>query len=303
MNTAVSTLAQPESAVRETVAPELPVPEEPAVAPCSPERAARRAETMRVLRHMAGLPAEDPERARIRAEVIEDHMPYARRIARRYGRTGVTDEDFEQVAYLGLVKAVDNFDPEHGTGFLGYATPMIVGEIKRYFRDATWSVHVPRRMQELTGALHRATHALTAELGRAPSIKELCERVDAEEDEVIEACDASEAYTTASLDHPVGPDPEGASLGDMLGADDPGYELAVDREVLRGLILGLDERDKRILLMRFFRGMTQAEIGEELGVSQMQVSRLITRILDGLRAGFDPPTPEPAAAHAHGPAV
>ena len=322
MHTAVSKLAQPEPATQDHVPqsaaherePAVPEPaiQDPAVQDpaadsvqpepvgdhVSPERAAQRAETMRVLRHMVGLPAEDPERARIRAEVIEDHMPYARRIASRYGRVGVSGEDFEQVAYLGLVKAVDNFDPEYGTGFLGYATPMIVGEIKRYFRDTTWSVHVPRRMQELTGALHRATDVLTAELGRAPSVKELCVRVDATEDEVVEAYDASEAYTTASLDHPVGADPEGASLGDLLGADDPGYELAVDREVLRGLILDMGERDKRILLMRFFRGMTQAEIGEELGVSQMQVSRLITRILSGLRAGFDPPGPAPADAEA-----
>jgi RNA polymerase sigma-B factor len=223
---------------------------------------------------------------RLREEIVEDHMPYARHIARRYARRGVAAEDFEQVAYLGLVKAVDNFDPDQGTGFLGYATPMIVGEIKRYFRDATWDVHVPRRMQELTGSLQKAVEELSGRLGRPPRIHEVAEWIGADEDEVVEAFDASSAYTTASLDHPVGQDADGATLADMIGAEDPGFELTIDRQVLRGLVAQMGERDKRILLMRFFRGMTQAEIGAELGVSQMQVSRLLTRILTVLRSGF-----------------
>jgi RNA polymerase sigma-B factor len=252
------------------------------------EREAQRAETMRVLRHMVALPAHDRERTRLRDEVIEDHMPYARHIARRYSNRGTTAEDFEQVAYLGLVKAVDNFDPEHGTGFLGYATPMIVGEIKRYFRDATWSVHVPRHMQELTGAMHKAAETLATELGRAPTIAELAARLGIETEEAVEALDASEAYHTASLDRPIGmgTEEDGACLGELLGHEDPGFELTVDREVLRGLVEELGERDKRILLLRYFRGLTQTEIGEELGISQMQVSRLIARILGALRAGF-----------------
>jgi RNA polymerase sigma-B factor len=250
------------------------------------EREAQRAETMRVLRHMVALPQDDRERTRLRDEVIEDHMPYARHIARRYSNRGTTAEDFEQVAYVGLVKAVDHFDPERGTGFLGYATPMIVGEIKRYFRDATWSVHVPRHMQELTGALHKAAEALAPELGRAPTIAELAARLGIETEEAVEALDASEAYHTASLDRPIGTQEDAACLGELLGHEDPGFELTVDREVLRGLVEELDERDKRILLLRFFRGLTQTEIGEELGISQMQVSRLIARILGALRAGF-----------------
>jgi RNA polymerase sigma-B factor len=252
------------------------------------QREAQRAETMRVLRRIAALPADDPERARLRDEVVEDHMPYARHIARRYGRLGVTDEDFEQVAYLGLVKAVDNFDPEYGTGFLGYATPMIVGEIKRYFRDATWSVHVPRHMQELTGEMYSAVDALTTELGRGPTLRELAARLGVGVEELVEALDAAEAYNIVSLDCPIGRTgaDDGECLGELLGAEDPGYERAVDREVLRGLVDELGERDRRILLMRYFRGMTQSEIGERLGVSQMQVSRLISRILTELRAGF-----------------
>ena len=249
-------------------------------------RGAQRAQTVRLLRRMVSLSVDDPERARLRDEVVKDHMPYARHIAHRYSARGSSAEDFEQVAYLGLVKAVDHFDPEHGTGFLAYATPMIIGEIKRYFRDATWSVHVPRHMQELSGALHKAADEMTAEHGRAPTLPELAKRLGTSQDEVIEALDASEAYRTSSLDHPVGYEPDGVNLGDLMGEDDPGFELAVDLEVVRGLVAGLPERDKRILLMRFFRTMTQAEIGEELGISQMQVSRLIARILGELRGGF-----------------
>ena len=250
-------------------------------------REEQRAATMKVLRYMATLAPDDPERIRLRAEVVEDHMPYARHLAHRYARSGVSEEDFEQVAYLGLVKAVDNFDPGYGTGFLGYATPMIVGEIKRYFRDTTWSVHVPRRMQELSGALRKAVEAMTSELGREPTVRELAERLEATEEEIVQAIEASEAYTTASLDHPVGDESDGsAPLGDLLGERDPAFDLMIDREVLKGLVAKLGERDKRILLMRYFRGMTQSEIGEELGVSQMQVSRLLTRILGELRTGF-----------------
>jgi RNA polymerase sigma-B factor len=259
----------------------------PPALPALPARERQRAETMDVLRHMAGLAPDDPERIRLRAEVVEDHMAYARHLARRYGRAGTADEDLEQVAYLGLVKAVDNFDPGYGTGLLGYATPMIIGEIKRCFRDTTWSVHVPRRMQELSGALRKAVEELTVEHGREPTIPELAAHLDAAEEEIVEAIDASEAYTAASLDHPAGEAPDGASVADLLGGEDPGFALTIDRQVLKGLVARLGERDKRILLMRYFRGMTQAEIAAELGVSQMQVSRLLTRILGELRTGFD----------------
>jgi RNA polymerase sigma-B factor len=266
---------------------EIAAPESAAQGPHVPTaREEQRAATMKVLRHMATLAPDDPERISLRAEVVEDHMPYARHIAHLYGRGGASEEDFEQVAFLGLVKAVDNFDPEYGTGFLGYATPMIIGEIKRYFRDTTWSVHVPRRMQELSGALRKAVEALSVEFGREPTISELAEHLGATEEEIVQAVDASEAYTTASLDHPVGDDEQGARLGELLGRDDPGFELTIDRQVLKTLVAKLAERDKKILLMRYFRGMTQAEIGAELGVSQMQVSRLLTRILGELRTGF-----------------
>ncbi|MBR7825575.1 SigB/SigF/SigG family RNA polymerase sigma factor [Actinospica sp. MGRD01-02] len=270
-------------------APSARAPGAAATSPGSPGREREREETMRLLRRLAALPDSDPERARLRTQVIEDHMNYARHLARRYVRAHhAAGEDFEQVAYLGLVKAVDNFDPEYGTGFLGYATPMILGEIKRHFRDGTWAVHVPRHLQELTAAMYKAKDALRTELGREPTVRELAARLDVGEDDVVQALDAADAYRTASLDRPVGEGEGSASLGELLGSEDPGFEHAVNHEVLRGLMAELSERDKKILLMRYFRGMTQHEIGAVIGTSQMQVSRLLTKIIARLRDGFFP---------------
>jgi RNA polymerase sigma-B factor len=246
----------------------------------------RRAETVRVFKLMKGLAPGDPERERLRHAVIEDHMSYARHTAARYGGRGDLVEDFAQVAYLGLVKAADNFDPDYGTGFLGYATPMIVGEIKRYFRDATWDVHVPRRMQELTGALRKATETLTQDLGHPPTLAELARELHEDPAQITEALRATEAYTTASLDHPVHTDGENTTLADFLGREEPRFDATVNREALKPLLAKLADRDKKLLTLRFFEGMTQAEIGEQLFISQMQVSRLLARILDELRAGL-----------------
>jgi RNA polymerase sigma-B factor len=269
--------------------PDAPSAPARGAAATSPGRAREREETMRLLRRLAALPGTDPERARLRTQVIEEHMNYARHLARRYVRAHrAAGEDFEQVAYLGLVKAVDNFDPEYGTGFLGYATPMILGEIKRHFRDGTWAVHVPRHLQELTAAMYKAKDALRTELGREPTVRELAARLDVGEDDVVQALDAADAYRTASLDRPVGEAEGSASLGELLGSEDPGFEHAVNHEVLRGLMAELSERDKKILLMRYFRGMTQHEIGAVIGTSQMQVSRLLTKIIARLRDGFFP---------------
>ncbi|WP_034261443.1 SigB/SigF/SigG family RNA polymerase sigma factor [Actinospica robiniae] len=247
----------------------------------------RRAQTVSRLSEMARLPDGDAERVRLREEVIRGHMDYARGIAMRYRRRGGVAEDLVQVAYLGLVKAVDNFDPERGAGFLAYATPTIMGEIRRYFRDATWDVHVARGLRELAVGLHAAADELTGELGRQPTVAELAVRLGVEREEVVEALDASAAYSADSLDSPVGPEPGASELGDLVGQADPGFEAVVDRQVLKEQVAALPERDKRILLMRFFRGNTLAQIGAELGISQMQVSRLLARILARLREGFD----------------
>lgn len=247
----------------------------------------RRATALRLLGEMATLTADNPRREDLRSQVIEAHMPYARYLAARYGMPGEEVEDLFQVAYLALVKAVDNFDPERGVAFLTYATPMIIGEIKRYFRDSTWAVHVPRRMQELSAQLRSATEMLGQSLGRSPTVGELAEHLGAEPAEIIDAMDARAAHSTVSLDLPVDagsarPTP----LQDLIGAEDDSFDGVVNRETLKLLLTELAERDKQILLMRFFRGMTQSEIAEQLGVSQMQVSRLLARILSRLRAGM-----------------
>jgi RNA polymerase sigma-B factor len=248
--------------------------------------AERRADTVRIFRRMRELAEDDPERARLRDGVIEEHMPYARHIAARYAGPGGQVEDLVQVAYLGLVKSAHNFDPDYGTSFLGYATTMIIGEVRRYFRDATWDVHVPRRMQELSVGMRKATELLTHDLGRSPTVAELARELDATVEEMTEALGASEAYNVASLDRPMGEEEDRDALGAMIGRPDARFDAVVDREALKPLLAKLAERDKRILMMRFFRGMTQNEIAAEIGVSQMQISRLITRILKDLRAGL-----------------
>jgi RNA polymerase sigma-B factor len=248
------------------------------------ERARERAEAREALFRLRAMPEDDPGYAGLREYVIGEYMSYARYVARRFRQRGEPVQDLEQVAYLGLVKAVDNFDPEYGTTFLTYATPIIAGEIKRHFRDTTWDLHVPRRMQELSARVRTAQQELTQKLGTAPSAEDVAAHLDVPLEEVIEAYEAVAAYHAASLDVPVvAADGDGATLGDLLGHEDPGIDLVVDREALKPLLRRLTPREKRILLMRFFRNMSQAEIGAELGVSQMQVSRLLTQILERLR--------------------
>ena len=248
------------------------------------DRERERAEARAALDRLRRMPPDDPEYEALREYVIGEYMSYARYVAGKFRLRGESLPDLEQVAYLGLVKAVDNFDPDYGAAFLTYATPMIAGEVRRHFRDTTWDVHVPRRVQENALAVRAAESELTQELGHRPSAAEIARRLELSADEVAEAYDAGAAHHAASLDVPIAmADGDGASLGDLMGEADPGFDLVVDREALKPLLAALDAREKRILLMRFFRNMSQAQIGEELGVSQMQVSRLLTQILGRLR--------------------
>lgn len=269
-------------------APGLPE-REPNVADLDPTgREAAREEVAGWLRRLTQLSPDDPERELLRERVVAAHLPYARYAVSRFRRGSEPAEDLLQAAYVGLVKAVNNYDPDHGTAFLGYAIPMMIGEVKRHFRDATWSVRVPRRLKELRADVRSATEQLEHSLGRNPTIAELANHLDLEVDEVLEAMEASNAYTPLSLDVSYEGDDggEGESMLGFLGENDPGLEGVVNRESLKPLLERLPPRDKRILLMRFFRGMTQAEIGAELGVSQMQVSRLLSRLLGQLREGL-----------------
>ena len=252
-----------------------------------PDRLEAYAAARAALCRLGRLAVTDPERPALREFVIGEYMSYARYVAARFRRRGEAVEDLEQVAYVGLVKAVDSYDQDYATTFLTYATPVIAGEIKRHFRDTTWDVHVPRRMQELSAALRPAREALAQTLGRDPTVAELARDLGATTEEIVDALDAAAVYNATSLDVPVGlSDGDGATLGELMGEDDPAFGLVVDRESLKPLLAALDERDKRILLLRYFRNMSQTEIGEEIGVSQMQVSRLLTRILGQLRKGL-----------------
>jgi RNA polymerase sigma-B factor len=249
--------------------------------PLSPLRAARSRRTEELVELLAACTDED-ERDRLRAELISTNMPVARSIAVGYRSRGLPLEDLEQVAYLALTKAARRFDPSVGHAFLSFCVPTIRGEVRRYFRDHGWMVRPPRRIQELQQRVFRTQSELTLELGRPPAAREIAEHLGEEIDQVLEAMDGQGAFTPASLDRLVGDGD--ASLGDLIGSDQASVQSAEARLVLAPVVRCLNERDRRILRMRFFDGLTQREIAEEIGVTQMQVSRLLARIFRDLRA-------------------
>jgi RNA polymerase sigma-B factor len=221
-----------------------------------------------------------------RDAIVERFMPLARQIAARYQRSGEPFDDVYQVACFGLVKAVDRFDPERGVAFSSYAVPTITGEIKRHFRDRGWALRVPRDLQELALRVERVVTELTRQLGRQPSVDEIALTIGIEPEDVLEAIQAASAYSTTSLDapRPGGDDAPGATLGDTLPAVEDGYHRAEQRAVLDGLMASLTPREREILHLRFDHDLTQAAIGEAIGVSQMQVSRVLRQAIATLRA-------------------
>ena len=225
----------------------------------------------------------------LRNELVTAHLGLAEYLARRFDNRGEQVDDLVQVASVGLVKAVDRFDPSRGLEFATYATPTIVGELKRHFRDKGWAVRVPRRIQELHLRLGPAVAALGQALGRSPTIAEIARHAGASEEEVLEAIEAGNAYRTTSLDAPVRGDDPGQSLGDRLGGDDERLADTEDWMTLSPLVAELPPRERAILHLRFFQGKTQSEIAERMGISQMHVSRLLARSLTQLReaAGAD----------------
>ena len=222
----------------------------------------------------------DPE---LRNELVEAHLGLAEYLARRFANRGEPLDDLVQVASLGLTKAVDRFDPERGLEFTTFATPTIVGELKRHFRDKGWAVRVPRRVQELHLRVTRVVDDLSLELGRPPTYAEVASRAGVSEDEVVEAIDAGSAYRSASLDAGRSDDEDSPGLLGQLGSADAELDRAERRAALSPLIAGLPEREQIMLYLRFYEGMTQSEIAKRLGISQMHVSRLLTRSLDQLR--------------------
>ena len=245
--------------------------------PADPEgRAARARADRRLLeRAHAGDPAA-------RAAVVERFLPLARQLARRYQRGGELLDDLNQVASLGLLKAVDRYDPERQTAFSSFAVPTILGELKRHFRDKGWSVRVPRDLQELAVRLDPVGEELSRELGRAATPAEIAERTGTTVEQVLEAREAAGAYRAVSLDRPREDDEE-ESAGIVLGIEDPGFGVAEDSATVERLMRVLSDREREVLRLRFAEDLTQAEIGQRVGVSQMHVSRIIRQAIARLR--------------------
>ena len=224
---------------------------------------------------------------RAREEVLVELMPLVRALASRYAGRGEPMDDLVQVGSIGLIKAVDRFDVDRGVEFSSYAVPTIVGEIRRHFRDKAWAMHVPRRLKELSVRLSRVLDELTNELGRSPTVAELAEATGADEEEVIDALDSVNAYSTRSLHTPFDEDGAGDTLADRLGADDSGFEEIEDSSLISEGLEALDERERRIVELRFFEEMTQSQIAAEVGISQMHVSRLLRQALAVMRGRIE----------------
>ncbi|MGW2724336.1 RNA polymerase sigma factor SigF [Streptomyces sp. NPDC001492] len=229
-----------------------------------------------------------PEHQYARNTLIEMNMSLVRYAAGRFRSRGPEEmEDIVQVGVIGLIKAIDRFELSREVEFTSFAIPYIVGEIKRFFRDTSWAVHVPRRLQEARVQLARAHEELCTRLGRTPTVRELSELMSLPEDEVVEAQLASNGYKSASLDAAISGSEDGeAVLADFIGGEDEAMERVEDFHALAPMIAELDERDRKIIHWRFVEELTQAQIGERLNVSQMQISRLITRLLAHLREGM-----------------
>jgi RNA polymerase sigma-B factor len=219
-----------------------------------------------------------------RERLIEQYLPLVRSLARRYANRGEQLEDLVQVGSIGLIKAIDRFDVERGVELTTYATPNIIGEIKRHFRDKGWSVRVPRGLQELNVRLSALLEQLTVQLERSPTIAELAKAADVDEEAVLEALESGQAYTTVSLSAPTHAGEDGAlDPLESLGELEHEYEVSEDRAVLAPGLKALDERERRIIHLRFWEGLTQSQIAQQVGISQMHVSRLIRRSLEKVR--------------------
>jgi RNA polymerase sigma-B factor len=237
----------------------------------------------------SALPEGHPHRERLRAELIAGYLPVARNVARRYGRRGEPPQDLEQVASVALILAVDRFDPGREVDFLSFAVPTINGEVLRYFRDRVHTIRTPRRLREMQSRIHAAAAELSQRHGRAPRPSEIARHLNLDVEIILEALAAQGAAHTASLDEPGWRDDEGSGSGHRgrfaaaLGQTEPEFDLVEHREGLAPLLAALPERERKILLLRFFRGLTQTEIAAEVGLSQMHVSRLLSRTLTRLR--------------------
>ncbi len=246
-----------------------------------PEADDGRAEELLADLHALG--SGDPRADAIKTELIHLHGGYVRALVNQYAGRGEPIEDITQSAMVGLIKAINGYDPAIGERFLPYARKMILGEVKRHFRDKTWRIRVPRRVQELRIRLRAANRELTAANARPPRVSELAQYLDVTLDEVVDVINADSAYWPQSLDIPLSADEESATLGDVVGSEDPDLQLMLDKAALRPLLDQLPARERTILLLRFWGNQNQYEIAERMGISQMHVSRLINQTLASLR--------------------
>ncbi|MBU8818096.1 RNA polymerase sigma factor SigF [Mycolicibacterium goodii] len=241
------------------------------------------ADVLDMFRELAGTTEGSPAYVRQREKIVERCLPLADHIARRFDGRGEPREDLVQVARVGLVNAVNRFDVEAGSDFVSFAVPTIMGEVRRHFRDNSWSVKVPRRLKELHLRLGAATAELSQRLGRAPTASELAQELDMDREEVVEGLIAGSSYNTLSIDSGGGGDEEAPAIVDTLGDLDMGLDQIDNRESLRPLLASLPERERTVLVLRFFESMTQTQIAERVGISQMHVSRLLAKSLARLR--------------------
>ncbi|WP_181043295.1 SigB/SigF/SigG family RNA polymerase sigma factor [Actinokineospora auranticolor] len=231
---------------------------------------------------LARLP-EGQARARVREELVTGFLPVAQHIAQRFANRGEPYDDLLQVATLGLINAVDRFDPDRGSDFLSFAVPTVMGEVRRHFRDTSWAMRVPRRLKELHMAVNAATGEMSQRLGRAPTPSELARHLDMPVEDVYSGLEAGAVYRSQSLDEIIGPDEDNTSVGDRIGVEDKALAGVEYHETLQPLLANLPERERRILLLRFYGNQTQTQIAQQVGLSQMHVSRLLSKTLAQLR--------------------
>lgn len=240
-----------------------------------------------LLEKFAALERDDPRKHSLRDELVTGFLPVAEHIARRFGHRGEPLEDLVQVATIGLINAVDRFEPDRGSDFLSFAVPTITGEVRRHFRDQGWSMRVPRRLKDMQVAINRAVAELSQQLGRAPRPSEIAARLDLPVGEVLEGLEAGQAYRSDSLDEMLSHEAGSATVGELVGAADAELERVDYRFALRPLLAELDPRERDIVVLRFFGNLTQTQIGEHIGVSQMHVSRLLAQTLERLRGRIE----------------
>lgn len=241
-----------------------------------------------LLEQYAALNPDDPRRESLRSQLVTGFLPVAQHIARRFNHRGEPLDDLTQVATVGLINAIDRFDPRKGGEFFSFAVPTISGEVRRHFRDQSWSMRVPRRLKDMHVSINGAVSELSQTLGRAPKPSEIASRLDLPVNEVLEGLEAAEAYRSSSLDEMLSSEDGSATVGELVGDADAELDRVDYRESLRPLLSELAPRERTIVMLRFFGNQTQTQIADQVGISQMHVSRLLSQTLSRLRDRLDP---------------